>query len=675
VRIALVARELYPYIGGGIAPIVTAAARLLSQAAEVTVVTSGEHRDEHERLRAAGDPRLVPESVRMAWVEEPREDELGAYYSYMHHWSARVHATLRDVYGDDGPDLIEFCDYLGEGFVTVQAKHTLADWLQRTLVCVRIHTTAEICSILDGHLPEDFAAQAVFEAERYVLRHADRVLWSGGDVLGTYQRLYGAEALAPAARIPDAFLVERVPPDGPGERPGAGPLRLLYSGRLERRKGVQNLIRAATALDRADWHLTVLGGDTMTAPLESSMRDQLKLMAADDPRIEFLDRVPRHEVDRFLRQAHVVVVPSLWECWPNVAREALMYNRPLLATPVGGLCEMAQPGRSGWHAEDTSAEALHTALDSLLDSPDGVDELIVTERPRAVWRELTDPDAFVRRYQELVSSPPARPLPRSTEPLVSIVIPYFELEEHVEETVDSALAQTYRRIEVIVVNDGSLRERDAFLFDLERLDRVSVVTQANAGLGAARNFGIANSVGRYVLPLDSDDVILPTFVERCVDLLERQQDLAYATTWVEYMKTDGTPMVDENSGYMPFGNWSELIRRNNIGGTCTALMRRRLFDLGFRYSHDLTSYEDWFLYLELREAGHLGAVIPERLFRYRVREDSMMREIGDPLLKRLYGEMLAHERERSHRWTGEVSTQGVLTVDGTALQMASELAS
>ena len=68
VRIALVSRELYPYVGGGIAPIVTAAARHLAEVAEVTVVTSAQHRETHERLSAAGDPRLLPESVELLWV-------------------------------------------------------------------------------------------------------------------------------------------------------------------------------------------------------------------------------------------------------------------------------------------------------------------------------------------------------------------------------------------------------------------------------------------------------------------------------------------------------------------------------------------------------------------------------------------------------------------------------
>jgi hypothetical protein len=93
-----------------------------------------------------------------------------------------------------------------------------------------------------------------------------------------------------------------------------------------------------------------------------------------------------------------------------------------------------------------------------------------------------------------------------------------------------------------------------------------------------------------------------------------------------------------------------LIDRHNVGGTCTALIRRSVFENGFTYSLDLTSYEDWFLYRELHHAGQLGAVVPEPLFQYRVRRASMMREIGQPKVERLVDEMRAHVRERDIEW-------------------------
>jgi glycogen synthase len=652
-RVALVAREFYPFIGGGIAPIVAAAARQLAGVAEVTVVTSARHRPEHERLLGQGDPRLPPASVRMVFVEEPDGDDWGEFLSYMHAYSARVDRALRRAFPDGGPDIIEFCDYLGEGFVTTQARESRDPWLEGTRLCVRLHTTAYLCAVLDGQLPDDFASRAIFDAERYVLSRADTVLWPGGDVLGTYERVYGREALAPATKVPDAFLDEnygvgvdhRMPADGDA-------LRLLYLGRLERRKGVQNLVRAVTGLASPDVRLTLLGADTDTAPLGTSMYRQLELMAWGDYRIVFRGTVPRKDVGDYIRDHHVVVVPSLWECWPNTAREALMHNRPVLATPVGGLCEMVQPGRSGWLTRDRSPEAIRTAIAELAAHPGEVRRLIESGAPRKVFAELTDEAALVDSYRALARVP-KRQFRRAggAPPLVSIVIPYFKLDRYLRETLASAAAQTHPATEIVIVNDGSLRAEDRIVYELADQFGARVITQANSGLGAARNLGIAQSRGRYVLPLDADDLIAPEFVARCVHALEANEMLAYVTSWVAYIDPNGRPVSGEDGGYFPLGNWSELMERNNVAGTCAAVIRRSLFERGFAYSTDLTSYEDWLLYLELHHAGHHGGVIPERLIRYRVRGESMMRMVGVPRLARLYEELKAHRRELQISWT------------------------
>lgn len=659
-RICLVSRELYPVIGGGIAPIVSAAARQLSEIAEVVVVSSGAHREAYERLRAASDPRVLPEDVDLRWVEEPENGEFGGFMHYMHAYSSRVHDVLRGVYGERGPDVIEFCDYLGEGFVTIQARHTMAAWLRDTLVCVRLHTTTEFCAVLDGYVDGEFVTEALFEAERYCLRRADRLLWSGGDVLDSYRRYYGAGALAEGVLIPDAFLDETggyVPDDTGGPGPD-GPVRLLYLGRAERRKGIHDLVRALIDTGREDWRLTLIGGDTDTGPLGTSLMEQLRLTVGDDPRVRFGAPVPRGAVGTLIREHDVVVVPSRWECWPNVAREALQHNRPILATPVGGLCGLVRPGISGWLADGIRRRALRDAVARVLDDPEGIVELIHARGPRGVFDELTDADRLREGYRALaalapgVGAPRAPRSPRSApRPLVSVVVPYFRMEELIETTLDSVAAQTYPQIETIVVNDGSLRPEDhAVLARVARREGVQVITQANAGLGVARNFGISQASGDYILPLDSDDVIVPEFVARLVSVLEGDPDLAYVGTWVQYMDEDGVPFGGDLGGYMPYGNWSSLIRRNNVGGVCTCLFRREIFDAGFDYDDELTSYEDWLLMRELAAAGLWGAIVPERLFLYRVRTGSMMRKVGAPRLARLEGEVTARQFERAMRW-------------------------
>jgi glycogen(starch) synthase len=656
-RIALVSRELFPLGSGGIGQFTNAAARLLSGIAEVTVLTSSVNEPAYLRLREANDERLPPE-VRVEFVSEPWEDEVGSFFSVMHSYGARVYERLRELYPDGGPDLVEFPDFLGEGAVTVQAAQALDPFLARTLVCVRVHTSGELCEILNGRLPKDFPTTATFALERLALAGADRLLWQGGDVLGTYERYYGADRLARG-------LCVRYPFRGASAESGEDarfrlgePLGLLYLGRLERRKGVHNLVRAATGLDRDDFRLTLVGSDTPTGPLGTSMAEQLRLAAADDPRIEIRDPVERSELAGLIRDCDAVVLPSLWECWPYAALEALELNRPVLATPVGGFTEMIVAGRSGRLCRGTDAEALEAGLEAILDDRDGLTEMVRMGAPATRAAELTSDEQILDSYRGLVAegSPRARraPAARREPPLVSAIVPYHRSAAFVAETVSSLAEQTHPRLEIILVNDGSFDEVDWVVPELAARHPLTVLTQQNGGLGAARNFGIRAARGEYVFPLDADNAAEPTFVERCLEVLEARPEVAYATSWSAYVDERGNHPGGTDLGFQPLGTGPHSIEPNrvhNVSGDAAAVIRRRVFELGFGYSEELTSYEDWHFYRELERAGQLGTVIPERLLRYRVHERQMTRQVALQHRDRLEAEIEAHMRENAIRWT------------------------
>jgi glycosyltransferase involved in cell wall biosynthesis len=650
-RIALVSRELAPVFGGGIGVYVAAAAQVLAPVAEVTIFTTDRHRREHERLAAAGDPRVA--GLRVRFVPEPRGWEVEDHHgSYLHLWSERAFAALCAAYPDGGPDLVEFGDFLGEGFVTVQAARSADPRLRRTTVCVRLHSTALMNDVLNGYLPDAFERRVTYELERYALLHCDRVLWPGGDVLATYERELGRlpSPLRVRNPLPGGALPDAVAP--PADPPAGGP-RMLYVGRLERRKGVLDLARAFSGVDAPDLRLTLVGADTETAPLGTSMRAALAQALGGDPRVTFLDRAGRGELPALIDAHDVVVLPSLWECWPMVALEALERNRPVLATPTGGFTEIVVEGRSGWLTDEPGAEPLARRIEQLVASPDELAAPRRSGEPRAVFAELTDPEPIRAAYAELAAAAPPRSRARRRRapapPLVSIVIPYHRLARFVEATVRSAVEQSHPRTEVIVVNDGSFDPADAILADLADRYPVAVVTQPNSGLGTARNTGVSQSRGDYVFFLDADNLARPTFVERCVDVLEADRSLAYATSWARYVDDHGADWGVGGRGLRPLGNWSELVEERNVAGDAAAVFRRAVLDR-FPFSRDLTSFEDWALYRALRRAGLFGQVIPEILLDYRIREDSMMRQIGDPNAARIAGEIRARLAEASVEW-------------------------
>src|SRR5262249_32672545 len=105
-------------------------------------------------------------------------------------------------------------------------------------------------------------------------------------------------------------------------------------------------------------------------------------------------------------------------------------------------------------------------------------------------------------------------------PKVSVIIPCFNQGQFVDEAVASVLAQTYRDFEIIVINDGSTDEATNRKLAAYDYPQAQVMHTANQGAAGARNTGIAATSGQYILPLDADDRIAPTYLERAVAALE-----------------------------------------------------------------------------------------------------------------------------------------------------------
>jgi glycosyltransferase involved in cell wall biosynthesis len=125
----------------------------------------------------------------------------------------------------------------------------------------------------------------------------------------------------------------------------------------------------------------------------------------------------------------------------------------------------------------------------------------------------------------------------SDQPLVSIVIPCYKQAEYLAETIDSALAQTYRPLEILVVNDGSPDDTEKVAKSYG--DKIVYIYRENGGLSAARNTAIAKATGFYLKFLDSDDQLHPEQIARQVEAMAGREDCASLTAVRLYR--DGYP--------------------------------------------------------------------------------------------------------------------------------------
>jgi glycosyltransferase involved in cell wall biosynthesis len=206
--------------------------------------------------------------------------------------------------------------------------------------------------------------------------------------------------------------------------------------------------------------------------------------------------------------------------------------------------------------------------------------------------------------------------------LVSIIIPCYNQAQYLPETLQSVLNQTYTNWECIIVNDGSPDNTEEIALNWVQKDgRFRYLKKCNGGLADARNFGIRVSVGQYILPLDSDDCIEKSYIEKATKVLDEHPEIG-----IVYSKAS---FFENKTGTWNIPKYS--IKRNLTQNTifCSALFRRSDYDTTDGYNTNMIyGYEDWDFWLSILELRKQVYRIPENLFFYRYREKSMRGSIN-----------------------------------------------
>jgi glycosyltransferase involved in cell wall biosynthesis len=196
-------------------------------------------------------------------------------------------------------------------------------------------------------------------------------------------------------------------------------------------------------------------------------------------------------------------------------------------------------------------------------------------------------------------------------PEVAIVIPCYRYAHLLPDAVASAVAQTWPNLRIVIVDDGSpddTAQVAAALVARHPTRRIELLRQHNQGLSAARNAGVRATASPFVLPLDADDRLEPTAVERLLGaLLAAGGDVATPL---------GRTFGDEERPLVTRPVTRRRLAANNCLVYCS-LYRRSLFDRIGGYGPLKPGYEDWDFWLSALELGARFVHVPLELFRYR----------------------------------------------------------
>ncbi|EEC97819.1 glycosyltransferase, group 2 family protein [Parabacteroides johnsonii DSM 18315] len=210
-------------------------------------------------------------------------------------------------------------------------------------------------------------------------------------------------------------------------------------------------------------------------------------------------------------------------------------------------------------------------------------------------------------------------------PLVSVIVPVYNMEQYLGETLDSVLASDYPSFEVVVMNDGSKDASLEIAKEYARKDsRVKVHTQPNAGACAARNHAITLAEGELILPFDADDKMCPDFISDAVKAIVADAEVKVVCPKAEFF--DGRK-----------GNWNlapfslNLLARKNMIPICSLYYKRDWERVG-GYAEEITAREDWAFWIAVLKDGGKVVTLPRLSMYYRVRGGS--KRVTDRLQKK-----------------------------------------
>ena len=211
---------------------------------------------------------------------------------------------------------------------------------------------------------------------------------------------------------------------------------------------------------------------------------------------------------------------------------------------------------------------------------------------------------------------------------ISIVIPVYNTSKYLKQCIGSILNQTYKNLEIIIVNDGSKDNSLSIIKEFKNQDkRIIVVDKKNGGLSSARNAGIKIASGEYILNVDSDDWIEPNTCETLIKTaIDNDADIVIGNIYLEYKnKQKKWKDLNKNIKYKNFEYLDAFFIENGKGTVCNKLIKRSLYiDNKIFHPEGISLGEDTSTLLRLALKSETIIKIPNYIYHYRQNEFSMM---------------------------------------------------
>ena len=584
---------------------------------------------------------------------------------------------------DGKPDIIEAQEYLGVAYYLLQYKHLLYDWCKDIPVLITMHSPSFLYMEYNQVPMYRYPNYWICEMERFCLQAATFIISPSKYMLDELRKRF----------VLTNENVEIIPNPFKSKKPLESidvthNDEIIFYGKLTPQKGAFKLLYYFKHLWENGFTrpLTIIGGqDIVYQPEDLTMGDWIrknfkKYVANGYLKIE--GKIKPSEIAGRIRQAEIVIVPSMNDNLPYVVFEMMALGKVLLVSKQGGHSEVIEDGKDGLVFDHENPDTFYQQLQKTLSlskeerieiSRNTLEKVNKQYGLEAIYRKK------IKALEKILSGnikkstgfPFIRPSLRKSDNLngeekkgrLTIVVPYYNMGKYVDETIQSILQSDYPDKEIIIVNDGSNDELSIQKLETyKNHDLIKIVSKPNKGLGHTRNTGAEHASGEFLAFLDADDKIDKSYYSSAIRALTHHDNIDFIACWTEYFE-------GSNKRWPAFLPEPPIILYHNTVNSSALVYKKNSFlCLGKNDTNmPFQGLEDYDSVISILSKGGQGAVLPEVLFFYRVRKDSMIRAISKTKKLLLY--QYISQKHKNFYATFAAENFNLLNANGPAIAL------
>lgn len=593
-----------------------------------------------------------------------------------------AHIVKHFVEKEGKPDCIEAQEYLGIAYYLLQYKLMLYDWCKDIPVLITMHSPSFLYMEYN-HVPMyRYPNFWICEMERFCLQAADQVISPSQFMIRELDKRFKLNNRNLTV-IPNPFEGKMF---NSFTEDNSAPDQIVFYGKLTAQKGAFRLMAYFKQLWDEGFNrpLYLLGGqDIVYHPEGITMGDIIRRrykLYIERGLLKMEARVKPSDIGQRLSKAELVIIPSDNDNLPYVAFEMMALGRIVLVSKQGGHSEVVENGLDGFIFDHNEPQTFFDQLKYILQlngdqrkkiasaaikkvnenyNPD-----IIYSKKIFVIESITQSRQNLRTLFPFVQHKPVSPPVEQIsirKGLLTVVVPYYNMGAYIDETINSILKTDYNEKEIIIVNDGSTESHSIEkLKSYRNKPGITILDVSNGGLAKSRNLGAQSANGEFLAFLDADDTVQPEYYSRAITIFKQYSNVHFAGCWVKYFGS--------SSNIWPaFQPEAPVILYHNLVNSSSLIYKREAFLSGGKNDSTMTfqGLEDYDSVISLLSSGFGGVAIPEILFNYRIRQDSMIRAISTS--KKLYLYQHISEKHKQFYATFAADVSNLLNANGPGI--------